>query len=138
MAVVLGDIGNDDTGALDVGRLEVLEQIVLVPLVRGHTVVTDEGLGKDQDLTSVGRVGHGLGVANEGRSEDGFARDISIGAEGFALKYRAILHTVSVPRPSDFYRLLTLMVKVAGVESTLAVPDLGWVGISLPLLPDWA
>jgi hypothetical protein len=53
MAVLEGGIGDDDTSSLNVGRLKVLEQTVLVSNGRGDTVVTDQGLSEDQDLTTV-------------------------------------------------------------------------------------
>ncbi len=73
MAVLFGHVGNDNAGALDVGGLEVLEEVVLIALVRGHTVVANERLGEDQDLAAVRRVGHGLGIPHERGGEDGLA-----------------------------------------------------------------
>lgn len=91
MAVVQGHIGDDDTGTLDVGRLEVLEKVVLVTLVRGHTVVANQGLCKDQDLASVGGIRHGLRVSHKGGGEDGLARDVGVGTESLASEDGTIL-----------------------------------------------
>jgi hypothetical protein len=91
MAVVDSDIGDNNTSTLNVGRLEVLEKIELVSDSGGNTVVANQGLGEDEDLTSVGGVGHGLGVANKRCGEDGLTRDVGIGAESLALKNRTIL-----------------------------------------------
>lgn len=73
MGVFLGVVGHDDTDALDVRRLEVLEQSMLVAGGGRDAVVADEWLGEDEDLTAVGGVGHGFGVAHEGGGEDGLA-----------------------------------------------------------------
>lgn len=91
MAVVDSIIGDDDTGALDMRRLKVLEEVVLVSLARGDSVVANQGLGEDENLASVGRVGHGLGVSDEGGGEDGFARDVSVGSESLAVENGTIL-----------------------------------------------
>ena len=91
VAVLLGDVGDDDTGALNVGGLEVLEKVVVVSFVRRHTVVADQGLGEDQNLASVGGIGHGLGIADQGGGEDGFAGYVVVGAEGLAMEDGTIL-----------------------------------------------
>lgn len=65
VAVLNAVIGHNNTGALDVRALEVLEQVPAISLVRGNTVVANQRLSEDQDLASVRRVGHGLGVSNE-------------------------------------------------------------------------
>jgi len=84
VAVPLGDIGDDDTGTLDVRRLEILEQVVLITHRGGHAIVSNKRLGEDEDLTAVRGVGHGLGVSNEGSCEDSLARDVCVGAKGCA------------------------------------------------------
>lgn len=101
MAVVDSNVGDDNTGALDVGGLEVLEEVVLVSGVGGNTIVANEGLGEDEDLASVGGVGHGLGVANQGGSEDSLARDVCVGAEGLALEDGTISDGESRRKGSD-------------------------------------
>lgn len=93
VAVVEGNIGHDNTGALNVGGFKVLEEVVLVALFRGDSVVANQGLGEDEDLTAVGRVGHGLGVSDEGRGKDSLARDVSIGAKGFSTENGTILES---------------------------------------------
>ena len=91
MAVVDSNIRDDNTGTLDVRRLKVLEKLELVSLARGDSVVANQGLSEDENLASVGRVGHGLGVADEGSGEDGFTRDVGVGTESLALEDRTIL-----------------------------------------------
>lgn len=81
MAVLEGVVGDDDSDALDVGGLKVLEESELVALVGRHAVVPNEWLGEDEDLAAVGRVRHGLGVADERRREDGLAGDVGLGSE---------------------------------------------------------
>lgn len=93
MAVFLSNICHDYAGALDVGRFKVLQQIKLVALVRRNAVVSNEGLGKDEDLAAIRRVGHGLGVPNKRCGEDGFSRDVGVRAEGLAVEDRTILQT---------------------------------------------
>ena len=92
VAVLSSDIGDDDTGALNVGGLEVLEEVELVALVRGDTVVANQRLGEDENLTTVGGIGHRLGVANKGGGEDGFTGDVGVGTEGGTLENGAILY----------------------------------------------
>lgn len=47
MAVLKSDIGDDNTSALDVRRLEVLEQVPLVSLFGWNTIISDQWLGED-------------------------------------------------------------------------------------------
>lgn len=76
-------VSNDYTGDLYVGRLEVLEQVVLVArLHRGHTVVTNQRLCEHQDLTTVRGISHRLRVPNERSGEHGFTTDRLIGTKG--------------------------------------------------------
>lgn len=96
MAVVDSNIGDYDARALNVGRLEVLEQVPLVTLVRRHAIVSNEWLREDENLTSVGRVGHGLGVTDKGGSEDGLSTNIGIGTKGLALENGTILEAEPV------------------------------------------
>lgn len=91
VAVVEGDVGDDNTSALNVRGLEVLEEVVLVALAGGDAVVANQRLGEDEDLTSVGGVGHRLRVANEGSREDSLARDVGVGTEGHTLEDGTIL-----------------------------------------------
>ena len=73
------------------GGLEVLEKVEFVTGGRRNTVVSNQGLGEDENLASVGGVGHGLGVSNEGGGEDGFTRNVGVGAESLALENGTIL-----------------------------------------------
>ena len=91
MAVLEGNICHDDTGTLDMGRLEILEEVELVTLVGGDSVVADKRLGEDEDLTAVRGIGHGLGVSHEGGGEDGFTRNVGVGAESGAVEDGAVL-----------------------------------------------
>lgn len=100
VAVLLSDIGNDDSGALNVGRLKVLEQVPLVTLVRGNTVVANQRLGEDENLATVRGVGHGLGVSNEGCGKDGLTRDVGVGTKGGSAEDGTILK-ISVSRLSS-------------------------------------
>lgn len=58
MGIFRSNISDYNTGALDVRRLKVLEEVVLVSLVGGDSVVADQGLCEDENLATVGRVGH--------------------------------------------------------------------------------
>lgn len=98
MAVLQGVILNNNTRGLNVGRLEVSEETVLIAGSGGHTVVANQGLGEDENLAAVGGVGHGLGVANERGGEDGFTRDVGLSTEGLAGEDGSVLDRVSAGR----------------------------------------
>jgi hypothetical protein len=91
MAVLDSIVLDNNTRRLDVWGLKVSEQAMLVPGRGGDSVVANERLSENEDLSTIGRVGHGLRVANERSREDGFARDIGFGAEGLARKDWSIL-----------------------------------------------
>lgn len=74
---------DNNAGSLNVGRLEVSKEAVLVSSRRRDSIVANEGLCKDENLSTVGRIGHGLWVAYERCGEDCFTRDIGFGAERF-------------------------------------------------------
>lgn len=90
VAVALCNIGNDDTGGLEVGGLKVLEKTMVVLLEGGDTVVANEGLGEDQDLAPVGRIGQGLGVTDQRGGEDGLTGNVGAGSEGLPVEDRTI------------------------------------------------
>jgi len=91
MRVLCCVIVDDNSLALDLVRLKVLEQAKLILLLRGNTIVSDQGLGKDQDLTTVRGVGHRLGVSDQGGSEDCFSRDVRLGSESLSMEDGSIL-----------------------------------------------
>lgn len=90
VAVLLRHIGNNHTGSLQVGGLEVLQEAIGILLSRRHTVVTDQRLGEDQDLATVGWVGQGLGVPDQRGGEHSLAGDVGAGAKGLAGEHGAI------------------------------------------------
>lgn len=53
VTVFLGIVCNNNTHALDVWGFEVFEEAVIISSGRGDTVVTDERLGEDKDLSTV-------------------------------------------------------------------------------------
>lgn len=89
--VLLSDIGNNNTDGLEMGRLEVFQETILVPLVRGDTIVSNERLGEDENLATVGRIGKSLGISNEGSREDGFPGSVRTGTEGLSVEDRTVL-----------------------------------------------
>ena len=91
MAVFLGKIGHHDARGLDVGRLEIAQEAVLVARIGGNAIVANQRLCKDEDLAAIRRVGQRLGVAYEGRGEDRFARNVGFGSKGLAVVDWAIL-----------------------------------------------
>lgn len=103
VAVLKGDVGDNNTSTLNVRRLKVLQKVVLVTLTGGNAVVANQGLGEDEDLATVRGVGHGFGVADERSGEDGLARDVSVGAKGLASENGAILFNVHVSTFSMLY-----------------------------------
>jgi hypothetical protein len=100
VAVLESIVLHNDARRLNVGRLEVSEQAVLIAGGRGHAVVADQRLGEDEDLAAVRGVRHGLGVSHERRGEDCLARDVGFGAERLAGEDGAILEIVSRWLPS--------------------------------------
>ena len=93
VGVVPGVVCDHDARGLDVGAFKVPEQSVLVAFTGGDPVISDERLGEDEDLSTVGGVGQGFGVADKGSGEDGFTGAIGLGAEGGAGEDRAVLRT---------------------------------------------
>lgn len=93
VAVLLGNIGNNNTGRLQVGGLEVLQQTILVLLSRRHTVVADERLGEDQNLATVGGIGQRLGVSDQRSGEDGLAGDVGASTERLAGEHGTITNS---------------------------------------------
>ena len=73
---------DDEAGDVDAVRLKVLGQAVVIDdgLV-GDAVVAHEGVGQDEDLAPVRRVGEGLGVADHAGVEDDLAGDGGVGPE---------------------------------------------------------
>lgn len=64
---------------------------MLVAGVGGDAVVADQRLCEDEDLATVGGVGHRLGVADEGGREDGFTGNVRLGSERLAFEDGAVL-----------------------------------------------
>jgi hypothetical protein len=95
MAVLQGIVLHNDTRSLDVGRLKVSEQAVLVTGGRGDAIVANQRLGEDEDLPTVGRIGHRFRVSDERGSENCLAGDIGFGAKRLAREDGAILSGVS-------------------------------------------
>lgn len=81
VAVLQGVVLDDDARGLDVGGLEVAEQTVLITGSGGHTVIADEGLSEDKNLSTVGRIGHRLRVSHERGGEDGFTGNVGLSTE---------------------------------------------------------
>lgn len=92
VAVPQSIVLDNDTRGLDVRRLKESEQAVLIAGGGWHAVVANEGLGEDKNLSTVGGIRHGFGVADQRGGEDGLARDVGFGAKRLARKDGAILH----------------------------------------------
>lgn len=136
MAVLFGNIGDHNAGALDMRGLEVLQKIELVTLVRGDAVVTDERLGEHENLAAVGGIGHGFGISHEGGSEDGFTGDVGVGTKGGTVEDGAILYGVSPATTTRGAEMRhTLMVRVASVFRATAEALESRAGMDRPLLP---
>lgn len=54
---------------------------MLVASIGRHTVVANQRLGENEDLTTVGGIGHGFGVSDERRGEDSFTGDVGFGTK---------------------------------------------------------
>lgn len=74
--VLLSQVGNDDSSALDTVRFEhdgrSVGREVLGGKVVGNSVVSDEGRREDEELGAVRRVGHGFGVGSDRGRENRF------------------------------------------------------------------
>jgi len=90
VGVLRGSVRDDNGSSLDVGALKVLVETVLVAHGSGHTVVSDQRLSEDQNLTAVRRVGHRLGVSDERGGEDSLATDVGLCAKALSVVDRAI------------------------------------------------
>lgn len=64
---------------------------MLIAGIGRDTVVADQRLCEDENLTTVGGIGHRLGISHERGSEDGFSRDVGFSAERLAGEDWAIL-----------------------------------------------
>jgi len=90
VTVLLGDIGNNNTSGLEVGGFEIFQKSVGVLLSGGNTIVADQRLGENQDLTTIGGIGQGLGVSDQRGGENSLARDVGASTEGLSGKHRTI------------------------------------------------
>jgi hypothetical protein len=95
VAVLQSIVLDNDTGSLDVGRLEVSEQAMLIACRGRDAVVADQGLSEDENLSTIGWVGHRFRVPDERGGEDSFAGDVGFCAERLARENGAILSEVS-------------------------------------------
>jgi hypothetical protein len=92
-------------------------------------------LCEDEDLATVGWVGHRLGITDKRSGEDGFSRDVGLGSERLAFKDGAVLNSCQCHAKICIMTLRTLMVKVAGsLETAVALRMLG-VGITRCVFP---
>jgi len=91
MTVLLSIICNHNTYTLNVGRLEVFQQSMIVPGRGWNAIVADKGLRENENLSTVRRVSHRLRVSNKRSREDRLARNIGLGAERLSVENRTIL-----------------------------------------------
>ena len=90
MAVLFRHIGDDNTRRLEIGRFEVFQKTILVLLEGWHTVVANEGLGKDQNLSPVGGIGQRLWVADQRGGEDSLTGDVGTSPKRLSVENRSI------------------------------------------------
>jgi hypothetical protein len=134
VAVLQSVVLNDNARRLNVGRFEVSEQAMLVARVGRNPVVADQRLGEDEDLATVGGVGHGLGIPNQGCGKDGLAGDVGLCTKGHSFEDGAVLKTGESQDKGSVMAVRTLIVKVAGsLETGVALRLLG-VGIARSVL----
>lgn len=88
--VLFRSIGHNHTSRLEVGRFEVLQKAARVFGGGWNTIVTNQRLGENQDLTPVRRVSQGFRITNQGGGEDGLSGDVGTGAEGLPVEDRTI------------------------------------------------
>ena len=99
VGVLSSVVGDDDTSTLDVWRFEVLEKTMLVAVAGWNTVVSDQWLSENQDLTTVRRIGHRLWVPDERGGKDGFTRNVGLGSKRLSVENWPILQTLLVILP---------------------------------------
>lgn len=66
---------------------------MLISSRRRNAIVSDQRLGEDQDLTTIGRICQGFWISDKRSGEDSFAGDIGLGSERLAIENWAILDT---------------------------------------------
>lgn len=93
MAVLQGIVLNDNARSLDVRGFEVSEQAMLVTGVGRNTVVANQWLCEDEDLATVGWVGHRFGVTDKRSGKDGFSGDVGLGSERLAFEDGSVLNS---------------------------------------------
>jgi hypothetical protein len=103
MTVLLSIICNHNTHTLNVGRLEVFQQSMIVPGRGWNAIVADKGLRENENLSTVRRVGHRLRVSNKRSREDRLARNIGLGAERLSVENRTILEKKKLAKKSFYY-----------------------------------
>lgn len=95
MAILFGNIGHHDASGLKIWRLEVSKEAVLVSRVRRDTVIADQRLSEDQDLSTIRGIGQGLRVSDKRGGEDGFSGNIGLGTKRLSIEHRSILKVPS-------------------------------------------
>src|SRR3989338_3641315 len=98
MAVVFTRLRNDDAADVNILALKILRESVCIQLLRWHTVVPDEWIGKDENLPTVARIRETFWIPDHPSREDDFTSPTCVilsgvegGTEGFPLEYCAIL-----------------------------------------------
>jgi hypothetical protein len=63
--------------------------LILHGIVR-NTVVSNQGIRENEDLTTIGRIRQGFGITNHARVEDDFSRHVDGSSKGTPLQKRRI------------------------------------------------
>jgi hypothetical protein len=86
MGILCGVVGDHNPTNLNPLLLKVLEETKPIPLPAWHTIVSNQGLSKDDDLPTIRRIRHGLRVTNKTGGEDELARDGALSTKGLSAK----------------------------------------------------
>jgi len=96
MAVVFGSICYDYTSCLKVRRLEMAEKSEFISGHSWDTIVSNEWLSKDQNLSAIGRIGERFWVTNKRCGKDGFSRYVYISTEALSREDGSVLEEATV------------------------------------------
>src|SRR5205814_6595414 len=72
------NVCNNDTNGLYIRGLEIFQEAMLITIARRDSIVSNEWLCENQNLSTIRRVGQGLWVANERGCKYSLARGITL------------------------------------------------------------
>ena len=89
--VLVRVIHHDESSDMNLIALEMLRKSELVLVLGiGNSVITNQRIGKNQDLSSVGRIRERLGITDHTRVENDLSRDASVRTEGISTEFLSV------------------------------------------------